>query len=49
MQFLAESLLLSVLGGIAGAVLGALATVAFAAYRHWPPVVPLWASAGEWP
>jgi putative ABC transport system permease protein len=45
-QFLSESLLLSVLGGAAGAVLGALATVAFAAYRDWPPVVPLWALAG---
>ncbi|HEV7932142.1 MAG TPA: ABC transporter permease, partial [Actinomadura sp.] len=45
-QFLTESLLLSVLGGIAGAVLGAMATVAFAAYRHWPPVVPLWALGG---
>ena len=46
LQFLTESLLLSVLGGMAGAVLGALATIAFAAYRDWPPVVPLWALAG---
>src|SRR3954452_19438712 len=42
-QFLAESLLLSVLGGVAGAILGSLATVAFATYRGWPAVVPLWA------
>lgn len=45
-QFLAESLLLSALGGIAGAVLGAAATVGFALLRGWPPVVPPWALAG---
>jgi ABC-type antimicrobial peptide transport system permease subunit len=45
-QFLSESLLLSALGGLTGAVLGALATVAFATYRGWPPVVPSWALAG---
>ncbi|MEV5575418.1 ABC transporter permease [Spirillospora sp. NPDC052269] len=45
-QFLAESLLLSALGGAAGAVLGAAATVAFASYRGWPPVVPSWALFG---
>jgi putative ABC transport system permease protein len=45
-QFLAESLLLSMLGGAAGVVLGAIATIAFAAYRDWPPVVPLWAVGG---
>ncbi|MGH3392108.1 MAG: ABC transporter permease [Actinomadura sp.] len=45
-QFLTESLLLSVLGGVAGVVLGALATVAFATYRDWPPVVPPWAVGG---
>ncbi|MBC6459217.1 ABC transporter permease [Actinomadura sp. HBU206391] len=45
-QFLSESLLLSVLGGVVGAGVGALATVAFAAYRDWPPVVPVWALGG---
>jgi putative ABC transport system permease protein len=45
-QFLAESLLLSMLGGVAGVVLGAAATIAFAAYRDWPPVVPSWAVGG---
>jgi putative ABC transport system permease protein len=45
-QFLAESLLLSVLGGVAGVVLGAAATVVFATYRDWPPVVPFWAVGG---
>jgi ABC-type transport system, involved in lipoprotein release, permease component len=46
LQFLSESLLLSALGGVAGAVLGALATVAFALLRGWPPVVPPWSLAG---
>ena len=45
-QFLAESLLLSALGGLAGAVLGGLATTGFAVYRGWPAVVPLWALGG---
>jgi ABC-type lipoprotein release transport system permease subunit len=45
-QFLAESLLLSVLGGVVGVVLGAAVTIAFAAYRDWPPVVPSWAVGG---
>nr|WP_221474139.1 ABC transporter permease [Planomonospora venezuelensis] len=45
-QFLAESLLLSALGGVTGAVLGALATVGYALSRDWPPVVPPWAIGG---
>jgi putative ABC transport system permease protein len=45
-QFLVESLLLSALGGGVGAVLGSLATIAFATYRGWPPVVPAWAFGG---
>lgn len=45
-QFLAESLLLSALGGMAGAILGALATTGYALSRDWPPVVPPWALAG---
>jgi len=36
-----------VLGGVAGAILGSLATVAFATYRGWPAVVPLWAQFGS--
>jgi putative ABC transport system permease protein len=45
-QFLAESLLLSVLGGAAGAVLGALATFGYATSKDWPAVVPSWAFGG---
>jgi putative ABC transport system permease protein len=45
-QFLAESLLLSALGGAGGAVLGAGVTAVYASYRLWPVVVPLWAVAG---
>jgi ABC-type antimicrobial peptide transport system permease subunit len=45
-QFLAESLLLSALGGVVGVLLGAVTTVAFAMYRDWPPVIPAWALAG---
>ena len=39
-QFLAESVALSLLGGIAGTVLGAAATVGYALHQHWPPVLP---------
>ncbi|WP_316043603.1 ABC transporter permease [Actinomadura sp. CNU-125] len=46
MQFLAESLLLSALGGAAGTVLGAAVTVGYALVRGWPPVVPGWALGG---
>lgn len=46
LQFITESLLLSGLGGAAGAVLGSLATVAYATSTGLPPVVPGWAIAG---
>ncbi|WP_084469290.1 ABC transporter permease [Nocardiopsis trehalosi] len=45
-QFLAESLLLSLLGGAGGAVLGAGVTAAYAVARGWPVVVPPWAVLG---
>lgn len=45
-QFLAESLLLSTLGGVGGAVLGTLVTAGYAMYQEWPTVVPAWALAG---
>jgi putative ABC transport system permease protein len=38
-QFLAEALLLSASGGVAGAALGAAATVTYAVSRGWSPVV----------
>jgi putative ABC transport system permease protein len=45
-QFLAESLLLSALGGIGGVVLGIAVTTLYAATQSWPAVVPAWAMAG---
>ncbi|MCH9817046.1 MAG: ABC transporter permease [Actinomycetia bacterium] len=44
-QFLGEAVALSVLGGIAGAVLGILVTAIFATLSGWPIAVPLWAIA----
>ncbi|MQY05580.1 ABC transporter permease [Actinomadura macrotermitis] len=46
LQFLAESLLLSALGGVGGALLGALVTAGYALVQGWPPVVPAWAVLG---
>ncbi|QFY12062.1 FtsX-like permease family protein [Nonomuraea phyllanthi] len=46
MQFVAESLLLSLLGGAFGALLGYLVTGMYATTQKWPTVVPLWALAG---
>lgn len=46
LQFLAESLLLSALGGGGGVLLGALATALYAALQGWTTVVPLWVLAG---
>jgi putative ABC transport system permease protein len=46
LQFFAESLLLSTLGGAGGAGLGIAVTGIYANTQHWPAVVPPWASAG---
>jgi putative ABC transport system permease protein len=46
LQFLAESLLLSALGGVGGTLLGIGLTAGFATSRGWPTVVPDWAAAG---
>jgi len=46
LQFLAESLLLSAMGGVGGVVIGIAVTVAYAGTQDWPAVVPVWASAG---
>nr|WP_269204987.1 ABC transporter permease [Motilibacter aurantiacus] len=40
LQFLAESLLLSALGGVAGVALGGAVTAAYASYRDWPVALP---------
>jgi putative ABC transport system permease protein len=45
-QFLTESLLLALLGGVAGAVLGAAVTTGYALSQDWPAVVPPVALAG---
>ncbi len=46
LQFLAESLLLSALGGMGGVMLGIAVTTTYATTQAWPPVVPVWATAG---
>ncbi|MGW0805724.1 ABC transporter permease [Nonomuraea sp. NPDC002799] len=45
-QFLAESLLLSAIGGGGGILLGTGVTMGYALYSDWPSVVPAWATAG---
>ncbi|RKS71740.1 putative ABC transport system permease protein [Actinomadura pelletieri DSM 43383] len=45
-QFLAESLLLSALGGVGGAFLGAVVTSGYGLYQGWPIVIPAWAVLG---
>ena len=42
-QFLGEAVTLSVLGGIAGAVLGILVTAIIATFNGWPISLPIWA------
>jgi putative ABC transport system permease protein len=39
-QFLAEALLLSALGGLAGTIIGAASTVIYAASQHWSVQIP---------
>jgi len=46
LQFAAEAVVLAGAGGAAGAALGAIATAAFAATRHWHTVVSLGSLAG---
>jgi putative ABC transport system permease protein len=45
-QFLAESLLLSAMGGVGGVVLGIAVTAGYAIYQGWPATVPAWATGG---
>ena len=45
-QFLAEALLLSVLGGVAGTVIGVAATAIYAVSQHWSVTIPLLALYG---
>lgn len=45
-QFLTESAVLCGLGGLAGTVLGALATAGYAAAHGWPAVLPVPTLAG---
>ncbi|WP_222426546.1 ABC transporter permease [Amycolatopsis rhizosphaerae] len=45
-QFLAESLLLSALGGLGGVTLGALVTIGYAMSRSWLIDLPPWVPAG---
>jgi putative ABC transport system permease protein len=45
-QFLAEAMLLAMLGGAAGVVIGALATGVYASTKHWAVIVPATAWAG---
>ncbi|MEV6630293.1 ABC transporter permease [Actinoplanes sp. NPDC051470] len=45
-QFLTESLLLSTVGGLAGAATGALVTAGWSWWRSWPVALPPWALGG---
>ncbi|MEU0570446.1 ABC transporter permease [Nonomuraea sp. NPDC005983] len=46
LQFLAESLLLSAIGGVGGVALGIGVTSAYAGLQGWPAIVPVWAMLG---
>jgi putative ABC transport system permease protein len=48
-QFVTESLLLSLLGGIGGVLGGLAVTALYAMTRAWPTVVPAWALSGPVP
>jgi putative ABC transport system permease protein len=45
-QFLAEALLLSVLGGLAGTIIGGIATAIYAVSQHWSVQIPALAIYG---
>jgi putative ABC transport system permease protein len=45
-QFLTESVLLSVLGGVGGVAIGYLLTAVFARVQGWPVVMPAWLVLG---
>jgi putative ABC transport system permease protein len=45
-QFVTESLLLSVIGGAVGIVLGSGVTAVYATVQDWPTVIPMWAAGG---
>src|SRR5207247_257824 len=45
-QFLAEAILLALLGGAAGVAAGAISTIVYAHLKHWSAVVPVTAWAG---
>lgn len=45
-QFLTEAVALSFLGGIAGTILGVIATTVYALYQDWSPVIPPVSVAG---
>ncbi|WP_049560148.1 ABC transporter permease [Nonomuraea sp. SBT364] len=45
-QFLAESLLLSAMGGAGGVCIGAVVTTGYAVYKGWPTIIPAEATAG---
>jgi putative ABC transport system permease protein len=46
LQFVGESLLLSLLGGVGGVLIGLGVTAGYAIAQTWPTVVPGWALAG---
>ncbi|WP_433616502.1 ABC transporter permease [Dactylosporangium sp. CA-139114] len=46
LQFLAESLLLSALGGCGGVLVGGLVTAGYALTQRWPATVPTWVQLG---
>jgi putative ABC transport system permease protein len=45
-QFLAEALMLSLIGGLVGLLLGSGVTAVYAMLEGWPTVVPAWVLAG---